>query len=176
VGRRSDEEFSAFAAASRDRLRRTAYLMCGDWHRASDITQEALIRVYVAWPRLAKTHGLASYARRAVVSVAIDMSRKRSSTEVPAPSDERRPSGQDAAGGVSDRNALMQALARLPHRQRACVVLRYFEDLPVAEVARLLDITEGTVKSQTSRALGSLKTMFEDETHDELVVTGEGGR
>lgn len=175
MGRRNDEDFVEFAAASRERLRRTAYLLCGDWHRASDITQEALIRVYVAWPRLERKDGLASYARKAVVSVAIDQSRKRSSTELPAPPDHTVASGHDLAGAVSERQALMQALARLPQRQRACVVLRYFEDLPVTEVAALLGVNEGTVKSQTSRALGSLRSMFEDQTHDELVVTGEGG-
>ncbi len=173
--RRNDEDFVEFAAASRERLRRTAYLMCGDWHRASDITQEALIRVYVAWPRLEHKGGLSSYARRAVVSAAIDLSRKRSSTELPAPADDQTPSGQDLAGTVTERDALMQALSRLPQRQRACVVLRYFEDLPVAEVAALLGVGEGTVKSQTSRALASLRHTFENQTHDELVVTGEGG-
>ena len=80
--RRDDEEFVAFATASRDRLRRTAYLMCGDWHRASDLAQEALIRVYVAWPRLERKGGLAAYARRAVVSAAIDASRRKSHGEL----------------------------------------------------------------------------------------------
>jgi RNA polymerase sigma-70 factor (sigma-E family) len=173
--RRNDDDFVEFAAASRERLRRTAYLLCGDWHRASDITQEALIRVYVAWPRLERKGGLAAYARRAVVSVVIDQSRKRSSTEVPAIAVEAAPSGRDLAGDVADRQAVMHALARLPQRQRACVVLRYFEDLSVTEVAALLGVSEGTVKSQTSRGLASLRTMFEAETHDELVVTGEGG-
>jgi RNA polymerase sigma-70 factor (sigma-E family) len=173
--RRRDDDFVEFAAASRDRLRRTAYLMCGDWHRASDITQEALIRVYVAWPRLERRGGLGAYARRAVVSVAIDQSRKRSSTELPGADARELPSPQDLAGAVTDRDALMGALARLPQRQRACVVLRYFEDLPVADVADLLGITQGAVKSQTSRALASLRSHFESSTRDELVVTTRGG-
>jgi RNA polymerase sigma-70 factor (sigma-E family) len=175
VQRRNDEEFAAFVAASHERLRRTAYLICGDWHRASDITQEALIRVYVAWPRLDKRGGLASYARRAVVNVSIDQSRKRSSTEVPAANDERVASPYDLAGEISDRQALLQALGTLPPRQRACVVLRYFEDLPVAEVAGLLHVSEGTVKSQTARALDTLRARVASQTHEELVVTGEGG-
>jgi RNA polymerase sigma factor (sigma-70 family) len=77
---------------------------------------------------------------------------------------------------VSDRQALLGAMARLPQRQRACVVLRYFEDLPVGEVAALLGCSEGTVKSQTSRALTSLRSMFEAEVDDELVVSGEAGQ
>ena len=67
----------------------------------------------------------------------------------------------------------MAALARLPGRQRACVVLRYFEELDVRETAALLGCSEGTVKSQTSRALDSLRAMFEDASRDELVVAGE---
>jgi RNA polymerase sigma-70 factor (sigma-E family) len=176
VQRRDHEEFSAFAAASHDRLRRTAYLLCGDWHRASDIVQEALIRVYVAWPRLDTSGGLPAYARRAVVSVAIDQSRKRSSGERPTASDRQAASSYDLAGEVSDRQALLQALATLPPRQRACVVLRYFEDLPVAEVAALLKVSDGTVKSQTARAIDTLRTRLEAQTHEELLVTGEGGR
>jgi RNA polymerase sigma-70 factor (sigma-E family) len=176
VGRRDDEAFVEFAEASRTRLRRTAYLMCGDWERASDIVQEALIRVYVAWPRLERKGGLAAYARRTVVNVAIDLSRKRSSTEVPGELPDTAGREQDLARSVSERQALMDALARLPQRQRACVVLRYFEDLPVGEVAALLGCSEGTVKSQTSRALASLRSMFQAEVHDELVVSGEGGQ
>jgi RNA polymerase sigma-70 factor (sigma-E family) len=173
VGRRDDDAFVEFAEATRARLRRTAYLMCGDWERASDIVQEALIRVYVAWPRLERSGGLAAYARRTVVNVAIDMSRKRSSTEVPSELPDTEGREQDVARSVSERQALLGALARLPERQRACVVLRYFEDLPLVEVAGLLGCTEGTVKSQTSRALASLRSMFQAEVHDELVVSGE---
>ncbi len=176
MARRSDEEFVEFATASRDRLRRTAYLLCGDWHRASDVVQEALIRVYVAWPRLEHTDGLASYARRAVVSVVIDQSRRRSSTEVPARTETDVPSTQDVAEDVTERAAIVQALAALPPRQRACVVLRYYEDLAVSEVAALLGINEGTVKSQTSRALAALRQGFETETGDALVIRGVGER
>jgi RNA polymerase sigma-70 factor (sigma-E family) len=167
MGRDADD-FVEFAAASRERLHRTAYRLCGDWHRASDITQEALIRMYVAWPRLERKGALAAaYAQRAVVSVAIDQSRKRSSTEVSVSPVEAAPSARDLAAEVADRQTLMHALARLPRRQRACVVLRYFEDLSVSEAAALLDVNEGTVKSQTSRGLASLRNMIEDETHDE---------
>src|SRR3954452_11311448 len=174
MARRDDDGFVEFAAASRDRLRRTAYLMCGDWHRSSDIVQEALIRVYVAWPRLERKGALTAYARRAVVSVAIDQSRRRSSTELSGPVGDHEAAG-DLASGVADRDLLMKALASLPKRQRACVVLRYYEDLPVAEVATLLEINAGNVKSQTSRALASLKAMFEADDREALLVTNEGG-
>lgn len=169
----ADAAFTEFAAASRSRLRGTAYLLCGDWDRASDHVQEGLLRVYVAWPRLVRHGGELAYARKAVVSAYLDSRRKRSSTERPAADHPDRASGEDVARAVADRAALMTALARLPERQRACVVLRYFEELDVRETAAALRCSEGTVKSQTSRALASLRAMFEDAGHDELVVAGE---
>lgn len=173
--RRDDDEFAEFAAARQVPLRRTAYLLCGDWQLAADIAQEALIRVYVAWPRLERRGGLNAYARRAVVSVAIDQRRRRSSTEVPTPDDETVASGTDIAARVTDREVLVGALGRLAPRQRACVVLRYFEDLPVGDVAAVLGVSEGTVKSQTSRALTTLQEILRSETDDELVVSREDG-
>jgi RNA polymerase sigma-70 factor (sigma-E family) len=169
----ADAAFTEFAAASRSRLRSTAYLLCGDWERASDHVQEGLIRVYVAWPRLVRHGGELAYARKAVVSAFLDASRKRSSTERPTSEHVDRSSDEDVAAAVADRAALMAALARLPQRQRACVVLRYFEELDVRETATALRCSEGTVKSQTSRALASLRAMFEDASRDELVVAGE---
>lgn len=168
-----DEAFTEFAAASRARLRRTAYLLCGDWDRASDHVQEGLVRVYVAWPRLVRHGGEHAYARKAVVSAFLDSARRRSSTELPVAEHPGGAARDDVASAVADRAALMDALGRLPERQRACVVLRYFEDLDVRATAVALGCSEGTVKSQTSRALASLRAMFEDASRDELVVAGE---
>jgi RNA polymerase sigma-70 factor (sigma-E family) len=169
----SDAAFTEFAAASRARLRSTAYLLCGDWDRASDHVQEGLVRVYVAWPRLHRQGAELAYARKAVVSAFLDASRKRSSTERPTAEPGDRASEHDVASAVADQAALMAALARLPERQRTCVVLRYFEELDVRETAAALRCSEGTVKSQTSRALSALRGMFEDAHRDELVVAGE---
>lgn len=169
----ADAAFTEFAAASRTRLRSTAYLLCGDWDRASDHVQEGLIRVYVAWPRLTRRGGELAYARRAVVSAFLDSARKRSSTERPTDAAPEVASAEDVATAVADRAALMLALDRLPQRQRACVVLRYFEELDVRETAAALGCSEGTVKSQTSRALASLRAMFDDAAREELVVAGE---
>jgi RNA polymerase sigma factor (sigma-70 family) len=94
---------------------------------------------------------------------------------VPVTAVDAAPSARDLAGEVADRQAVMDALARLPQRQRACVVLRYFDDLSISEVAALLGVNEGTVKSQTSRGLVSLRTIFVGETRDEPVATGPGG-
>ena len=161
MGRRDDEEYVAFATAAQPQLRRTAYLLCGDWHRASDLAQEALIRVYVAWPRLQRAEGLHAYARKALVSAAIDHSRKRSNKELPVAEHDDQ-GHADFTGHLASRDVLMTALRELGPRQRACVVLRYFEDLPVTEVAHVLGCTEGTVKSQTSRALDSLRHSLAD--------------
>jgi RNA polymerase sigma-70 factor (sigma-E family) len=169
---RDEAAFVEFAEAARGRLRRTAYLLCGDWEQASDHVQEGLIRVYVAWPRLTRAGREHGYARRAVVSAFLDHSRRRSSTEVPSEPDRNVPSGQDVAESVALRAALMSALADLPLRQRACVVLRYFDDLSVADTAAVLGCSEGTVKSQTSRALASLRSTFEGSPIGWLAIEG----
>jgi RNA polymerase sigma-70 factor (sigma-E family) len=169
---RDEDAFVEFAQAVRGRLRRTAYLMCGDWDQASDHVQEGLIRVYAAWPRLTRAGGEHAYARKAVVSAVIDHARRRSSTEVAREPDLDVPSGHDVAESVTARAAVMSALADLPARQRACVVLRFYEDLSVADAAAVLGCSEGTVKSQTSRALASLRAMFDGSPLGELVTGG----
>ena len=166
--------FVEFAHTARPRLRRTAYLLCGDWDRASDHVQEGLIRVYVAWPRMRRTGGEHAYARRAVLSAFLDSARKQSSKEYAIQADSAVASGEDVAESVTARRALMVALEMLPPRQRACVVLRYFEDLDVAATATALGCSQGTVKSQTSRALDSLRSIFDESPAGELVVLNEG--
>lgn len=161
MARGYDTEFLDFVEGSRGRLRRTAYLMCGDWDRAADLVQEAFIRLYVAWPRIDHGPGLAAYARRTVAHIAIDQGRKRSSSEVVrervAPTE-----AADDTAGVADRLVVLAALGELPPRQRACLVLRFYEDLGVAEVAQILGCRQGTVKSQTSRALETLRRTLGD--------------
>ena len=157
---RDEAAFVEVAHAVRGRLRRTAYLICGDWDQASDHVQEGLIRVYVAWPRLTRAGGEYAYARKAVVSASIDHGRRRSSSEVVGDPDPDLPSGQDVAESVAARAAMMSALADLPPRQRACVVLRYYEDLSVEMVAEVLGCRTGTVKSQTARGLDALRVAY----------------
>lgn len=176
MARRDSGDFLDFAAAAGPRMRRTAFLLCGDWDRAGDIVQEALIRLYIVWPRLEPGPGMTSYARRTVLNVNAEWARRRSNQEIVS---EVVPQQivQDTAAGVTERLVLMQALASLPPRQRACVVLRYYEDLSVAEVARLLGCREGTVKSQTARGLLALRSAYqragEDLTVDDQRSTEE---
>ncbi|MGL5825038.1 MAG: SigE family RNA polymerase sigma factor [Nocardioides sp.] len=156
---RDEAEFEQFVAGCGRSLRRTAYLMCGDWSRAEDATQDALVKIYLAWSRVARYDGLRTYAHRAVATAVIDQSRRPWRREVgsadlvaPAP---------DALGAVDRRVATMAALATLPSRRRACVVLRYFVDLSVEDTAAALEIEVGAVKSQTARALEQLRLWFE---------------
>jgi len=170
VPRRNESDFAAFADATGPSLRRTAYLMCGDWERAADITQETLVRVYMAWTRLDPDHGVHAYARRVAVRVAIDQGRKRSSHEVPT-DEVAEHAVADSAEQLVERALLMTALAELPARQRACVVLRYYEDLSVESVAEALGCRPGTVKSQTARGLAILREAYARHGGD-LVTDG----
>lgn len=151
-----------YVGGSQDRLRRTAYLMTGDWALASDITQEVLIKLYVAWPRLDRGAGLPTYVRRTIVSSVIDLKRKQKRRPEEVVAEPNAVTIDDGAGGRADRDALMRALASVPPRQRACVVLRYFEELSIAETAEVLKCSEGNVKSQTARALDALRRLLGD--------------
>ena len=158
MAREHDEEFAAFASAALPRLRRTAYLLCGDWHRADDAAQEALIKLYRAWPRVERREGVMAYARRTLIRVLIDHTRRPWHREVAhAETPEPVPAGVDAGARVAERLVLMQALRRVSPRRRACIVLRYFNDLSVAETAAALGISEGTVKSQIFKGLQELR-------------------
>lgn len=174
MGRRNADEFAEFVAASQQSLRRTAYLLCGDWDLASDHVQEAYLKVYRKWPRLVREGRQIGYVRAAVTTTVIDAKRKRSSRELVS---------DDVGGGtlahddhtiaLADRDLLMQCLAQLPARQRACVVLRHYDDLSVVEVAKALGCSEGTVKSQTARGIATLQSIYLEATDDELVLTGK---
>jgi RNA polymerase sigma-70 factor (sigma-E family) len=145
-----EDEFTEFFAARAPGLRRTAYLVVHDWHLAEDLTQQALAKLYVAWSRTRADTRLA-YARRIVVNECLSYLRRKR----PETSTDTLPDVVDQRGEpVLDLGA---TLALLPPRQRAIVALRFLDDLPVAEVADLLDVAEGTVKSQTARALDTLR-------------------
>jgi RNA polymerase sigma-70 factor (sigma-E family) len=154
-----DEEFTAYVAARARPLRRSAYLLCGDWHRAEDLSQSALTKAYLAWPRITRADNVDGYVRQILVRTYLDEQRRRWRREQPS-GDLPERLGTDPATATDQRLDLMRALATLPARQRAAVVLRCWEDLPIAEVARALDCSEGTVKSQTSRGLAALRAVL----------------
>lgn len=155
--RANEAEFEEFVAASSRSLRRTAYLMCGDWHRAEDIVQTAFVRLYLKWDDIQHAEGPGPYARRAVVNAAIDESRRPWRREQAVAEAPELASRQDHAVAAADRDEITQALAALPAKQRAVVILRYAEDYDVDTTADLLGISAGTVKSQASRGLAALR-------------------
>ncbi|MFC6091363.1 SigE family RNA polymerase sigma factor [Saccharothrix lopnurensis] len=156
-------------------MRRTAYLLCGDWHRAEDLVQTALTKLYVAWPRLRRDGAVDAYARKVLVRTAIDESRlafRRRETVVDTVPDRPTPESGSAWSapalptGSADLD-VRRALAALPPGRRAVVVLRYWEDLSVTETARLLGRTEGTVKSQAAKGLAALRTLLGHDVLEE---------
>jgi RNA polymerase sigma-70 factor (sigma-E family) len=161
-GHQRDAEFEAYVGAARPRLRRLAYALCADWHTADDVVQTALARLYVAWPRVARADSVDAYVRRAVANAAVDTTRR------PWRRERAGLDGVDRAleaDDVATRHDLVAALQRLPQMQRRTVVLRHWIGLSVAETAADLGISEGTVKSHTSRALAALHVLME-ESHD----------
>ena len=145
-----EREFTEFYAGGASALRRTAYVVVRDWELSEDLVQQALTKVYVAWARVRPETRMA-YARRSVVNECLSHLR-RHRPETPTAEVPDRP--VEAPAPAPD---LSSALLRLPHRQRAIVALRFLDDLSVAEVASVLGIADGTVKSQTARALDTLR-------------------
>jgi RNA polymerase sigma-70 factor (sigma-E family) len=157
-----EREFRDFVAARSAGLLRTAYFLSGgDIHDAQDLLQTALIATARHWPRIVKRDQPDAYVRRALARSQINRWRSRTrrpETLVSAPPE--YPTGRDEQVGVDLRPGLLQALRALPPRQRAVVVLRYYEDRPEAEVAAMLHISVGTVRSQTARALAKLRASY----------------
>ncbi|MBV9292030.1 MAG: SigE family RNA polymerase sigma factor [Frankiales bacterium] len=148
--------FADFVAARGQALQRTAYLLTGDWAAAEDLLQSALARAYPRWERIERDNPEA-YLRRILVNTWSSWWRRKWRGERPT---EELPesTGPDPYVDADRRDAVRQALARLPHKQRAVVVLRFHEDMTETQVAELLGISVGTVKSQTAKALGKLRS------------------
>jgi RNA polymerase sigma-70 factor (sigma-E family) len=161
-----DAEFTTFVATHQADLLRTAWLLCGDAHRAEELTQQALVRTYGAWARAGAGDPLA-YARRVLVNLRIDAWRRRRREVLLPPAempDDGSPAGAsqppDDAARHADRDQLVRALAKLSARQRRVVVLRHLVGMSEADVAADLGVSVGTVKSTASRALAQLRASF----------------
>lgn len=149
-------EFSEFVAARRVMLHRTAWMLCGDPHRAEDIVQDALSKLYASWRRISRMDGIEAYARRAVVTSHLDTTRRPWRRE-DSRTDDRLDGPQREPLAFEESDALWQALRDLPEGQRRVVVLRHYWGLSVDEVATDLQISSGTVKSQSAAALAKLR-------------------
>src|SRR5262249_54162189 len=148
--------FAEFYSARRETVRRTAYLLCGDWHLADDLTQVAFVRVALAWQRIRDPAALDAFTRTCLMRVFLTEHRRswRRRERALEP-------GLDVAArpreDVDLRMTLLPALRALPPRQRATIVWRYFQGLDVEQTAEVMGCTAGNVKSQTARALATLR-------------------
>lgn len=154
-------DFAAYVDGRGSALRGTAYLLCGDWHTAEDLTQAALIKLYLAWRRIDRAGSVDAYARRVLLRTFLDERRRPWRRERAAAEPPDRAALADAPRGVDERLALRAALHRLPPTQRAAVVLRYWCDLDIRETAAALGVSEGTVKSASSRGLAALREVLQ---------------
>ena len=164
----AEEEFREFAVAVQGHLRRSAYLLCGDWHLAEDIVQSAFVKIFRVWRRVRKVDNQLGYARQVVYRCFLDQYRKEKKQLPTVPiaglADQVV---AESRGDASFDGMVLEALAALPPRARAVIVLRFWEDMSVEQTASVLGVTEGTVKSQTSRAVAQLRdrlaTAFDEQ-------------
>ena len=147
------EQFREYAVGAQPHLRRSAYLLCGNWHTAEDLVQTTFGRMFRSWPRVVRADSIDAYARTVLFRAYLDLKQKDHQTVTldDAPEPVSRP--DDPAL----RLAVRSALDTLPPRARAVVVLRFWEDLSVEQTADALGVSTGTVKSQTARAIAILR-------------------
>ncbi len=154
---RDTAAFVGFAAARSAAMFRAAYLMVGDHALAEDLLQEALTKTYVAWPRLRDVNAAEAYTRKAITTTAISWWRRKSWQNEKPRGDVPDRSQQSRDDDIAQRDWLWQELQRLAPRQRAAIVLRYYEDLTEAQTAHALGCSVGTIKSQVSDGLKKLR-------------------
>ncbi|MET0234142.1 MAG: SigE family RNA polymerase sigma factor [Kibdelosporangium sp.] len=167
MDQREEQEFAEYFEARRDAVRRTAYMLCGDWHRADDLAQTAFVALHRRWRKVRDRGALDAYVRRTVVHAMIDESRRpwRRERFVEQLPESAQPDGE-VGDRVATRSALLDGLSHVPPRQRAVLVLRFLEGLDVAATAEALKCSEGTVKSQTARGLTALRAALGDSLDD----------
>jgi RNA polymerase sigma-70 factor (sigma-E family) len=159
----SAEEFVEFAAAASPRLRRMAFLLCGDWHTAEDLVQTTLAKVFVSWRKIRRREAERAYASRTLVNTYLAGKRLKRSEEILT---SNLPEREVESPAPETRIVVLNALATLPPKSRAVVVLRYWADLSVDQVADILGCSPGNVKSQSARALDKLRTVLDDIMND----------
>ncbi|MGW1468206.1 SigE family RNA polymerase sigma factor [Streptomyces sp. NPDC002308] len=160
MGRSRAEEFDRFVTARWPALLHLARLLTGgDRHRAEDLLQEALVKLWFAWPRVAD-EAPEAYVRRILVRAAARSARRRWWGEQPVDTLPDPPGARDETAAVDERSRLEAMLALLPARQRAAVVLRYYQDLPEGSVAQALGCPVGTARSLTARGVARLRRLL----------------
>ena len=167
-----EREYTEYVAGRLARLHRTAYMLCGDAHRADDIVQATLTALYVQWKRVSAADNIDAYVQSILVRRYLDERRLRWSRVRLGGVPPHAVTVAGAEHGVVERDALVTALRALPKGQRAVIVLRYFDDLTVEATAEVLGCSTGNVKSQCSRGLATLR----DALHQAHVGTAQGSR
>lgn len=160
-----DEGFTAYVGERGKHHLRVAVLLTGDWYAAEDLVQASLVKLYRAWPKLQPDGDPDAYLRRIMVNTHRSWRRARWRRETPA-GDLPESVAADFADGQALSAQVRQALLALPQRQRAVLALRYFEDLPEAEVASLLGCTAGTVKTHARRGLQALRGSLGEDHYE----------
>ncbi len=153
-------EYQEFASARAGQLFRVAYLMCGDWHEAQDLVQVVLAKLYSSWHRIHSNESVDAYARKTLLHTYLSHRRLRRNSEIPiAEFAESRAPGDNP----ELRLVLLEALASLPPRNRAVMVLRYLDDHSVEAVAAMLDTTPSAIKSICNRSIRQLRALLGDD-------------
>lgn len=168
-------EFEEFATARTPALLRYAYMLCGDRELARDLTQEVLIRTLVKWRRVSRAEHPDAYVRAMLTNEYLAMRRRKSLTTVTVSYDgieELCAKASSAEAAYTERAAMMQRLSTLPPRQRAVVILRYYEDLSDAQIADILSCRASTVRAYAARALATLRI---DMTPQPALAAQSGG-
>ncbi|GAA1968392.1 sigma-70 family RNA polymerase sigma factor [Catenulispora subtropica] len=172
------DEFSEFAQARQGHLRRLAFLLCGDWHHAQDLTQTALLNLCRHWNKARRAESLDAYAHKVLVHAYLQHRKKYQRDAERALDFTRQVEGANGSSAAPSaqpelRLTLLTALAQLAPRGRAVLVLRFWEDLSVEATAAVLGCSTGNVKSQSSRALARLREILGDSLLDGFAEPSE---
>jgi RNA polymerase sigma-70 factor (sigma-E family) len=153
-----DERFAAYFATRSGVMRGTAFLLCGDWHRAEDLVQNAFVKLYLAWHRVGDEEKLDAYVRQILVRTFLDEKRRGFfRREQPTAELTDRPL-PELGDHVENRMVLARALSEVAPRQRAALVLRIWADLSIEDTAKAMGCSTGTVKSQLARGLAAMRS------------------
>jgi RNA polymerase sigma-70 factor (sigma-E family) len=155
-----NERFAAYFATKSGMMRATAFLLCGDWHRAEDLVQTAFVKLYLAWYRVEQDEKLDAYVRQIVVRTFLDEKRRgffRRERPIAEVADRPLPERGDS---VENREVLLRALTEIAPRQRAAVVLRVWADMSIEDTAKAMGCSTGTVKSHLARGLAALRSLM----------------
>jgi len=161
-------DFTEWVTARGPRLVRFGYLLCRDRDLAQDLTQEALAHLHMHWPRISRDGDPEAYVRRSMLNQLVSWRRRRSWSERPVETEHMERAGHDAGNDLDQREEMWALLGALPMRQRAVLVLRFYEDCTDAEIADLLHCREATVRSHASKGLARLRVILDPQAQGAL--------